>query len=601
MKKILFQFFAFLFAFSAAAGAQERILDFASVMNVREDGSAVIEETITINAEHVNIRRGIYRDIPNTESEPVKFISLFMDGQPHPSFIERPGNNLRINFGDDNYLSKGIHTYQLVYSIKNLVKDFEDYDEIYWNVTGSNWAFEIERASLLINFPQKAEIMNSLVSLYTGHEGSKDSDAVRKSEFRFETTKPLYSGEGFTVAVPFEKGVVESHKITRARSRGNSGIKNIILISAAAVLFVVFIAYLAISWLAVGRDPKDITVTEFVPPEGISPAFMRCLWRRGTDKKMFAAALISLAMKDKIEIIEQESLFQKQAVLKLKDKNTEGLPKEEEHIIKSLFAHKTEFTISRANWNLLSLCINHIEQKLGSDKKEYVFSNSQYIKPAAAGLVLFQLFFILAGSDAPVFIFLNLHYSIFLTVFTKFPRNAIIKIAAFILINLFYAPFFFSIGQSAGTAASVAEGLFLLSFWAMLVYTNIIDNLTEKGRELFKHIRGFYRYMTIAEEHRVALSVPVDDEKIFADYLPYAFAFDMENKWMARFEKTISQAAIERSMQNIGGRNALARGLLLSSINSAVPKSGLDSNSSSGSGGGGFSGGGFGGGGGGGR
>lgn len=70
---------------------------------------------------------------------------------------------------------------------------------------------------------------------------------------------------------------------------------------------------------------------------------------------------------------------------------------------------------------------------------------------------------------------------------------------------------------------------------------------------------------------------------------------------MARFEKTISQAAIERSMQNIGGRNALARGLLLSSINSAAPKSGSDSNSSSGSGGGGFSGGGFGGGGGGGR
>ena len=107
--------------------------------------------------------------------------------------------------------------------------------------------------------------------------------------------------------------------------------------------------------------------------------------------------------------------------------------------------------------------------------------------------------------------------------------------------------------------------------------------------------------MTIAEEHRVALSVPVDDEKIFADYLPYAFAFDMENKWMARFEKTLSQAAIERSMQNIGGRNALTRDLLLSSINSAAPKSGSDSGSSSGSGGGGFSGGGFGGGGGGGR
>ncbi|MDR3113314.1 MAG: DUF2207 domain-containing protein [Endomicrobium sp.] len=119
MKKLLFilsAFFIFcahIFAFEA-----ERIISFDSKMMANTDGSALITETIEINADHRQIRRGIYRDIPRSGIGQIKPQSLFMDGKQHPFFTENQGNYLRINFGNDDYISKGRHTYKLAYSVE---------------------------------------------------------------------------------------------------------------------------------------------------------------------------------------------------------------------------------------------------------------------------------------------------------------------------------------------------------------------------------------------------------------------------------------------------------------------------------------------------
>ncbi len=46
------------------AGADERILDFHSDIEVRSDGVIEVTETIRVRAEGRQIRRGIYRDYP---------------------------------------------------------------------------------------------------------------------------------------------------------------------------------------------------------------------------------------------------------------------------------------------------------------------------------------------------------------------------------------------------------------------------------------------------------------------------------------------------------------------------------------------------------
>jgi len=139
------------------------------------------------------------------------------------------------------------------------------------------------------------------------------------------------------------------------------------------------------------------------------------------------------------------------------------------------------------------------------------------------------------------------------------------------------------------------EAVFALSLLGLAVYASVIDNFTPAGRALMVKIKGFHRYMAVAEERRVAMSHPLDAQRIFADYLPYAFAFGMENKWMDEFEKILPKETTDKYADRLGGRNALRNNLILSSLMRAAPKS---SGASSGSGGGGYSGGGFGGGGG---
>ena len=57
--KLLFLFFSIHSLF-----AQEEIISFHSEVEVNKDRSVRVEETIQVRAEGINIRRGIFRDIP---------------------------------------------------------------------------------------------------------------------------------------------------------------------------------------------------------------------------------------------------------------------------------------------------------------------------------------------------------------------------------------------------------------------------------------------------------------------------------------------------------------------------------------------------------
>jgi hypothetical protein len=55
---------ALLFFLASAAVADERILDYRSDIEVHDDGWLTITETLRVQTEGQQIRRGIYRDFP---------------------------------------------------------------------------------------------------------------------------------------------------------------------------------------------------------------------------------------------------------------------------------------------------------------------------------------------------------------------------------------------------------------------------------------------------------------------------------------------------------------------------------------------------------
>jgi hypothetical protein len=107
-----------LLAAPAAAGAEERILRFISDVQIREDSSLEVTETIEVRAERVNINHGIYRDFPtryrSRHGGQVRvgftFDGATLDGMPVPAATQTIANGVRIRIGDpDKYVDEGEH------------------------------------------------------------------------------------------------------------------------------------------------------------------------------------------------------------------------------------------------------------------------------------------------------------------------------------------------------------------------------------------------------------------------------------------------------------------------------------------------------------
>ena len=114
------------FLFFPASYASERILSFDSRIIVHKDSTMTVTETIKVNAEGNQIKRGIYRDFPTKytiyrNSAKFRYIvdfkvkEVLRDGTPEPYHFASLSNGKRVYIGDSNaYVQPGVHTYMLL-------------------------------------------------------------------------------------------------------------------------------------------------------------------------------------------------------------------------------------------------------------------------------------------------------------------------------------------------------------------------------------------------------------------------------------------------------------------------------------------------------
>ena len=303
--------------------AQEYIKSFDVDAVINPGGGARITETITVNAELDQIKRGLVRDIPTkfnsapfmrTDISPA-VLGLGRDGQKEPYFTETPaGSLLRVNFGNNNFLTRGEHTYALVYEVKNVVLFHKDYDEFYWNVTGNYWNFPIRSSSAKVTLPDGAEIKTDLVSMYAGKLGDKNcagcSKQINGNIITFKNEGTLYPGQGFTISVPFSKGVITE---PAAAARLTDALRQNLWLPLGVLLLVFGSIYLYVVWLKLGRDPVGASVipAAYEPPAGFSPAQLQYINDMGftTKDKLIQTILVSLAVKGLVSIEKKDSMM----------------------------------------------------------------------------------------------------------------------------------------------------------------------------------------------------------------------------------------------------------------------------------------------------
>lgn len=293
-----------------AAARDYRIADFQSTLSVSQDGTTAVTERITF--VFIGEYHGVYRDIPIEYPGPHRSnYTLFLhvtgitDGEgnklKYESKVTHGSRHLKI------YIPGAVdttRTVQISYQARNAIRWFEDHDELYWNVTGNDWAVPIDRASATISFPPAA-VNNLHAQAFTGVYGSSARDAsveVEGNTVLIASRNPLSMREGLTADVYLNKGVLqEPSKLTQAIWFLRSNFVVLLPLWAFAVMF--------FFWYTKGRDPKpDMSVAPmYEPPAGLTPAECGALMGDEVHPRDITATLVDLAVKGYIKIEETES------------------------------------------------------------------------------------------------------------------------------------------------------------------------------------------------------------------------------------------------------------------------------------------------------
>ena len=606
--------------------AAEYIESFHADIEIQKNGDLLVTEIISVFAEGKKIKRGIYRDFPtryrgsdgSDHSVGFELLSVTRDHSDEPFHTKKQSNGIRIYIGDANvFLKPGIYTYQIRYRTDRQLGYFDDHDELYWNVTGNGWDFEIRRASARVTLPEAAT--NLVLTGYTGKQGSEEQalDFGRDGKNRawFQSARKLRPREGLTIVAGWEKGLVEQPSDDQIRAWFVADHKGSIIV-AGAIIAVLF--YYLLLWHWFGRDPKaGVIVPRYRPPAGYSPASMRFIKNMWYDKACFTTAVINLAVKGELEINERGGDY----VLVKTGPAGQPLAAGEQAVLFGLFAGSDTIEIEQANHRTLSSAIDNHRASLKRDyQKKYFNSNSWYLLPAI--LVSFGLL-VLAVMGLPsedliaktllitAFTLVPVAgaYSSLYQIFHRRKRglfgiiSMVGPIAFVVFLFWFIGPLMVDLAKDVPLVISVGAVVLLALHF---LFYQLLKAPTLAGRRLLDQIEGFEHYLRVAEEDELALAgAPKFTAEIYETYLPYAIALDLENEWSAKLDRAIAYGSIRSDYDSPrwyrsyheGGRGFSTA--LATSFNSAIASSSVAPGSSSGSSGGSSGGGGGGGGGGG--
>ncbi|SHG39341.1 DUF2207 domain-containing protein [Pedobacter caeni] len=539
---ILFQFPQQLFA------QTERILSFHSNIKIDSSGLVRITELIKVNATGDQIKRGLVRTLPLYRTDvystrkKMDFLveSVLKNGVEEPFSTKESNGSRSIYIGQESVLLEpGIYEYQISYSTRGQVGFFKDYDELYWNVTGNEWAFPIDTASASIQFPAGAKGGNTVC--YTGPAGSKDHNCNSfnnaDGSITFKTSQGLAQGEGFTIAAAFSTGFIKKPSFTEKLYTEYKEL------AITALLLIALGGYLFFTWNRYGVDPATPTVIpSFNVPGGFSPAMLRYFNKRKSDQKGFATAIVNMAVKKVIRIKKEAEDY----VLERASEDTSVLSPEEQQIYKHLLASRSKIAVDSSNNNTISSARTAYENtvKVKLDFENYFVKHSKHLtKGVLATVIAFALFMYFVGGGYP---FVLLFFAPFIGVGLFCIYNGIRSLKSTYGLSLFLVLFGlgftggpgYMLYQFIGKMEPTSAVFIILATLMFIAFIYLIKAPTVYGAAMLSEIAGFKMYLETAEQHRLNLLNPPElSPQLFEKFLPYAMALDVENAWGAKFEQ----------------------------------------------------------------
>ena len=564
----LFIALIFLFSFCSIVHAKEYIDTYHVDITILDNGNISVTENIKVWAEGKDIKRGIYRWFPlkNVEkyqrSVPYMNLRVTRNGQPEKiGKTERKSDSIAYYFGDKDVFieTNTFHNYAISYEVDKAILQFDESDQLYWNIIPFFWEFPISNISAKVKFPETANYLG--VELFSGSFGSKtnglnvsyletnDGISFQGTEFERE--------QGLTARIKFEPSLVPASEqypvINDAYRKAEKDAqeknekqytKNVAIFASLSSLLLCVTVNL---WFLIGREENVIptVIPQFYPPKDISPLAARYTLRQGNVDgiRMITIALVSMATKGIIKLSQNEVELRdpKSPWMSLRNRN---LSKGEALLLKelSLLSTGDKLSISYKNEEFANR-LNKIAKKVVAFSKQEFFEN--VVKNIPARLILLSLLF-------GVILFGTINISEIMFLFTL-PIALFLSKKPLLFGGKIYVFCFLGFPGMTGIWLSLSNkqvpemldfvlfcgGIFLIINFYIIYYS--LKNYSKSGGSIIGQLEGLKMYIKAAEHYSLE-DEPRPTEEQFTAIYPYAFAMGLETVWANKFKRELKAA-----------------------------------------------------------
>jgi uncharacterized membrane protein YgcG len=489
---VLFNFFVVNTYAQEDTPTNEEIVLFKSDIELKEDTDIRIKEEI--HYFFPTPRRGIIREIPTDYKVQAGFrrpttlvlhdLYYYKKSEPDVRYSEYERSNTSgyaiFKIGDPDVTIQGEYVYIIEYTLRNAINYFDDYDELYLNITGTGWNVPIREAYANIKVP--GEITGKVC--FTGPVDSTLSDCtfekISEEKVVVSTDIKLKAFEGYTTVLKMPKGTLED---TTGRQR------IAFLISNIGILLPIPVFFLLLGILKKkGKNEKITIIPHYEPEKGIYPLFAGYVYSMKLDPKHITAEIIQLAIDGYIKIKQEKK---NKYILVKSDSEKEIKEETVKNLYSGLFKDKDSIDTKKLS-SKFYLTVNELRKQL--QKKAY---NEEY--------------------------------------FDKERKKLKGLLSVFGVIGLFIS--FFSFGSLSYIAATGWSVGFLISSILFLIFSSKVDLKGKKGNEVYYELEGLKMYIKTAEKDRIEFhNDPEKFRGVFEMLLPYAVIFGLEKKWAREFQ-----------------------------------------------------------------
>ncbi|MFW2513844.1 DUF2207 domain-containing protein [Demequina sp. SO4-13] len=441
-------------------------------------------------------------------------------GAPDELDVDSQGGSLVVRIGDEDVDDvSGVQTYVITYSVARAMDATEASetdealagDEFYWDAIGSGWETPIRDVSITVESP----IAATEVACFAGPQGSRDGcEAVGEpSESVTFEAGDLDPGEPVSVAALYPSGSFDTTQNTRIE---NDIVRAFAItpwtVGIALAMLAAGLGALALYFrrTAVDRQYAGLTpglgpvsgadgatrpvaggqpvAVQFEPPAGLRPGQLGTLLDEKADVRDVTATIVDQAVRGylRIDPVGDEQEPEDYTLVKLRD-GDDAMPAYGRTLFDAIFLDRSEVTLTDLKATFAA-DLAKVQKEMYADVTDrgWFHRNPQSARVAWAVIGVCGL---VAGVIATIVLAANSRWAL------------------------------------------VGLPLVIVSI-VMLALTGKASARTAEGTRILAQTKGFKLFLETADGHRLRFE---EGHDIFSQYLPYAIAFGIADKWSEKF------------------------------------------------------------------